>query len=178
MRLFTAIDIPTEIQRRLSTMGRGIQGTRPVPQHQLHLTLKFIGEVPEDLLQPIQEILASLVVAPFSLSLQGLGCLPSRGHARIVWVGVREGSGLQLLFRAIEDSLAPLGIARDRRQYFPHVTLLRLKNPSIADLRKFLSEHASFATAPFAVQFYTLYSSRLTTQGAIHTSEGRYRLIG
>lgn len=178
VRLFTAIDIPIEIQYRLSMLGQGIQGARPVPRHQLHLTLKFIGEVPEDLLRPLQEILATLVVAPFSLSLQGLACLPSRRQPRIVSVGIRENRGLHSLFHAIEDSLAPLGIARDRRRYFPHVTLLRLKNPSSADLQRFLSEHLSFATTPFAVECFTLYSSQLAGQGAIHTSEGCYRLTG
>lgn len=178
IRLFIAIDMPVEIRHRLFGMGREIRGARPVPQHQSHLTLKFIGEVPESLLQPIREILATIVFPPFSLSLQGIDFLPARGQARIVWAGIKAEAALKQLAMALEESLEPLGITRDRREYFPHVTLARLKNPSSSELRQFLSDHTSFATETFAVHEFYLYSSRLTTQSAIHRIEGCYRLIG
>jgi RNA 2',3'-cyclic 3'-phosphodiesterase len=178
IRLFTALDIPAGIQDRLYDMAREISEARSVPRQQLHLTLKFIGEVPEEMLQSIREAMAAVSVAPFNLALQGMGRFPARGPARIVWAGCKAESRLQQLFSALEEVLEPLGIARERRNYFPHITIARLKHPSPAALREFLERHAAFATGLFEVQCFSLYSSRLTSQGAEHKVEGCYRLAG
>ena len=178
IRLFTALDIPADIRDRLYDMGREIKGARSVPRQQLHLTLKFIGEVPEDMLQSIQGALAVLPSTPFTLALQGLGRFPARGPARIVWAGCRAESRLQQLFSNLEEALEPLGIAREGREYFPHITIARLKIPSPAALREFLTRHAAFATETFEVRCYSLYSSKLSSQGADHKVEGCFRLTG
>ncbi len=176
IRLFTAIDLPADIQDRLYEMGREIKGARSVPRQQLHLTLKFIGEVPKDRLPAIQEALAAVSAAPFSLALQGLGRFPARGPARIVWAGCRAESRLQQLFSALEETLEPLAITREEREYFPHITIARLKIPSPAAVREFLAHHAAFAAEPFAVKCFSLYSSRLSAQGADHQVEGCFPL--
>ena len=178
IRLFTAIDIPADIQDRLYDMSREIKGARSVPRQQLHLTLKFIGEVPKDKLQAIQGALAAVSAAPFTLALQGLGRFPARGPARIVWAGCRAESRLLQLFSALEETLEPLAIAREEREYSPHITIARLKIPTPAALREFLTHHATFATEPFEVRCFSLYSSKLSSQGADHKVEGCFRLTG
>jgi len=88
IRLFIAIDIPENIRREIEGLGRGIANSRPVPAEQLHLTLKFIGEVEGSRLLDIQESLQGIRLPKFPLSLQGVGTFPPRGTPRILWAGV------------------------------------------------------------------------------------------
>jgi len=175
IRLFTAIDLPAAIQDRLHQLGRQVHGARAVPADQLHLTLTFIGEVDDHLLPPIHQALAAIATPPFAIVLQGIGCFPSRGPARIVWAGVRDQPLLHHLHSLIETALVPCGIAGDTRIYSPHITLARIRTPAAFD-RSFLHRHTAFTTEEIAVPEFVLYSSRLTPQGAIHTVERRYPL--
>lgn len=175
MRLFTAIDIPAPIQDRLYQLGRQVHGGRAVPATQLHLTLAFIGEVEDHRLEPIRQALAAVAAPSFPLVLEGIGCFPPRGPARIVWAGVRPQPRLHHLHALIETALAVCGIGGDKRGYSPHITIARIKTPAAFD-RSFLNRHATFATEEIAVPEFVLYSSRLTPQGAIHSVENRYPL--
>ncbi|MBB5348147.1 RNA 2',3'-cyclic phosphodiesterase [Desulfoprunum benzoelyticum] len=175
-RLFTAVDIPTAIQDRLHQLGRQVPGARAVPAHQLHLTLTFIGAVDDQRLQPIRQALAAIAAPPFAITIQGIGCFPPRGPARIIWAGVRPQPLLHRLQGLIEASLVPCGIIGETRSYSPHITIARIKTPAAGD-RKFAAAHAAFITEEIPVEEFILYSSRLTPQGAIHTVENRYPLI-
>ena len=174
-RLFTAIDIPAAIQDRLHQLGRQVHGGRAVPAHQLHLTLSFIGEVEDHRLPPIQQALAAIAAPPFAIVLQGIGCFPPRGPARIVWAGVQPQPLLHELHALIETALTPCGIAGEQRSYSPHITIARIRTPA-ASVRSFVANHATFATEEIPVNEFVLYSSRLTPQGAIHTVVRRYPL--
>jgi 2'-5' RNA ligase len=175
IRLFTAIDIPTAIQDSLHQLGREVRGARAVPADQLHLTLTFIGEVEDQRLQPIHQALAAIAATPFAIVLQGIGCFPPRGPARIIWAGVQAQPLLHRLHSLIEISLIPCGIAGEKRSYSPHITIARIKTPSGFD-RSLLQHHAAFMTEEIPVKEFVLYSSRLTPQGAIHSMERRYPL--
>lgn len=174
-RLFTAIDIPATIQDRLHRLGRQVHGARAVPAHQLHLTLSFIGEVEDHRLDSIQLALAAIAAPPFAIVLQGIGCFPPRGPARIVWAGVQPQPFLLRLHDLIQPSLVPCGIIGETRSYSPHITIARIKTPA-AGVRTFVADHAAFITEEIPVTEFVLYSSRLTPQGAIHTVERRYPL--
>ncbi|HSO08696.1 MAG TPA: RNA 2',3'-cyclic phosphodiesterase [Desulfoprunum sp.] len=174
-RLFTAIDIPAAIQDRLHLLGRQVHGARAVPSHQLHLTLSFIGEVEDHRLQPIQQALAAIAAPPFAIVLQGIGCFPPRGTARIIWAGVQPQPLLLRLHDLIQASLVPCGIIGETRSYSPHITIARIKTPA-AGVRTFVVDYAAFITEEIPVKEFVLYSSRLTPQGAIHTVERRYPL--
>jgi len=174
-RLFTAIDLPAAIQDRLHQLGRQVHGGRAVPANQLHLTLTFIGEVEDRLLQPIQQALATIAAPPFAIVIEGIGCFPPRGPARIVWAGVQAPPLLHRLHALIETNLAPCGIAGEQRSYSPHITIARIRTPA-ASVRSFVANHPAFMTEEIPVKEFVLYSSRLTPQGAIHTVERRYPL--
>ena len=96
----------------------------------LHLTLKFLGEVPDGDVPGVCEAArrAATRSAPFSFALRGLGCFPPKGPARIVWAGVEpQGDGLLECQKAVEDEMAELGFRREGRAYSPHLTIGRVR---------------------------------------------------
>jgi 2'-5' RNA ligase len=177
IRLFIAIDIPEAIRMEVEGMGRLIPDTRPVPEDQLHLTLKFIGEVEGSRFLDIQDALKEIFLPKFSIALKGVGTFPPRGVPRILWVGVEPVERTIPLRNAIERSLAVINIPRDKKKFTPHLTLARLKNCPIHHLQEFLAGNAFFESSEFSVENFHLYSSKLTQKGALHTHERSYPLI-
>lgn len=176
IRLFIAIDIPENIRREIQGMGRSIPYARSVPEDQLHLTLKFIGEVENSRLLDICDALNGIDQRQFSLRLQGVGTFPPRGTPRVLWVGVAPAINTFTLRNSIERTLSDIGIPRGKKRYTPHITLARLRNSPVRQLQQFLAGNAFFQSAEFTVESFILYSSRLTSKGAIHTVEAIYPL--
>lgn len=177
--MFVAVDLPGEIRKRLEQMGGSIKKARPVPSGQLHLTLKFIGEVETGRAGDIVESLGEIREKNFGMRLQGVGTFPLRGTPRVVWAGCetnRHNTELIRLKNRIETVLEPLGIERERRKFAPHITLARLRNSPARDIRDFLTTNWQLKTPWFTVDRFTLYSSRLTARGAIHEVEAHYPL--
>ncbi len=176
IRLFIAIDLPQDILELISGMGRSIPGSRPVKPEQLHLTLRFIGEVDHDLFHDIQEQLQEVRFSPLSLTLQGVGHFPPRGKPRVIWAGITPVGELIGLKNRIDTQLDHCGLMPEKRKFSPHITLARLKNPSVARVSEFLAGNNLFKSPEFTVDCFHLYSSHLTKNGAIHTIEARYGL--
>jgi 2'-5' RNA ligase len=177
IRLFIAIDLPEAIRLEVQGMGRSIANASPVAAEQLHLTLKFIGEVEGSRLLDIRNALTEVFIPNFSIALKGVGTFPPRGIPRILWVGVENGEHILPLRNSIDKTLAVINIPRDKKKYIPHLTIARLKNSPIRQLQQFLAGNAFFQTAEFPVESFHLYSSRLTQKGAQHTLERSYPLI-
>lgn len=177
IRLFIAIDIPEAIRMEVAGMGRSIPNARPVPVDQLHLTLKFIGEVEGTKFLDIQDALKEIFLPSFSLSLKGVGIFPPRGIPRVLWAGLEQAERTTALRNAIDRALAVLNIPRDKKRYTPHLTLARLRNSPIHDLQHFLAGNAFFQSSEFPVENFHLYRSRLTSKGAQHTIERSYPLL-
>ena len=171
IRLFVAIDLPDDIRAMICTMGGSIPGSRPVPPDQLHLTLKFIGEVETGALLDIKESLHRIAFPEFTLHLQGVGHFPPRGAPKVLWVGVAPVTEVVSLRNAVERNLSQIGIERERRKFSPHVTLARLKNSPLKRVRQFLAGNCLFDSPSFRVEDFKLYSSILTSKGAVHTVE-------
>jgi RNA 2',3'-cyclic 3'-phosphodiesterase len=176
IRLFVAIDIPESIQKEVQGMGRAIPKARPVPADQLHLTLKFIGEVEGSSFLDIRDSLKEIVHPKFLLALKGVGTFPPRGMPRILWAGVEPAAGIAALRNTIEKTLDAVGIAREKKKYTPHLTLARLNNCPIRHLQNYLAGNAFLQTPDFTVDNFHLYSSKLTPKGALHTLECSYPL--
>ena len=176
IRLFVAIDIPETIQEEVGGMGRSIPNARPVPTDQLHLTLKFIGEIEESRILGIDDALKKITQPEFSISLKGVGIFPPRGAPRILWAGIEPVDRTVALRNSIEKNLAAIGIPRDSRKFAPHLTLARLRNCPILSLQQFLAGNAFLQTPEFSVEYFHLYSSWLTKKGALHTIESSYPL--
>ena len=177
IRLFVAIDLPDTIKQTLHRCRPHISGGRWVKDEQLHLTIRFIGEVHDDLLHDIRVALQSVDLKPFPLKLQGTGFFPSRRKPRVLWVGIEESSRLKTLHNRIESALVTIGIEPDNRRFVPHITLARFKSPpSAADTDRFLDSNSGEGIPPFTVRHFSLYSSKLNSTGAVHREEGRYPL--
>ncbi|KJR97556.1 MAG: hypothetical protein VR65_23360 [Desulfobulbaceae bacterium BRH_c16a] len=176
VRLFIAVDITEAIRRDIAGLGRSLPDTRPVPDDQLHLTLKFIGEVEGSRVLDIQETLQEISRPAFSLCLKGVGTFPPRGIPRILWVGVEPHENIVALRNTIERKLAEIEIPRERQKFSPHLTLARLKNCPIRRLQEFLAGNALLQTPEFPVEEFHLYKSQLTKNGAIHTILQSYPL--
>lgn len=176
IRLFVAVDVPEDISTLICGLGGTIPGSRPVAADQLHLTLKFIGEVQSGLLLDIKEALADITVPPFSLCLKGVGHFPPRGLPKVLWVGISPVDEVIALRNKIENALYKAGIPREGRKFSPHITVARLKNSPLKRVTQWLAGNSMLETPPFRVREFLLYSSSLSEKGAIHTVQGAFPL--
>lgn len=177
-RLFIAIDIPDSLRAMLHGMGRGIPGARPVSEDQIHLTLRFIGEVEGGMFRDFKEALAEVRAPPFSLAVQGVGHFPPRGAPRVLWAGLSRSKELVLLRNRIERKLVACGLPPEQRKFAPHITIARLKDSPPRRVGDFLAGNSLFQSEEFSVESFVLYSSRLIKSGAVHTVEQQYFLAG
>lgn len=176
-RLFVAIDFPEDIIQQLTRLCYGMPGARWVDEDQLHLTLRFIGEVDGGQFREIRDELATVKVAPFRMSLKGIGHFPPRKKPRVLWAGVEKNETLLLLKNKVDAALSRVDLPGDDRKFAPHVTLARFKEPpSFNRLTTYIAGNNLFSTMPFAISAFHLYSSQLTPKGAIHTIEASYPL--
>ncbi|MDP6708847.1 MAG: RNA 2',3'-cyclic phosphodiesterase [Alphaproteobacteria bacterium] len=176
IRLFVAIPLPEAVRSQLMSLCAGVRGARWSPQENMHLTLRFIGEVEEPELADIAGALSMVGGSAFPLVLKGVGQFGDRRRARVLWAGVAASEALLRLQRRTESQLQRAGIAPEGRRYSPHVTLARLNNVGLDRVAPFLVEHGRFETLPFEVDRFVLYSSHLGQAGAIHTPEAEYPL--
>ena len=176
VRLFIAVDLPAAEKNNLGKMSFGIPGAKWIDPQQIHLTVRFIGEVEGSRFLDIKKALEQIRCAPFSLALKGVGHFPPRGKPRVLWVGIKESQPLQSLKKRIDTALTGVGLQPEGRKYAPHITLARLKNSPIQKVADFLAGNGLFRQEPFKVRDFKLYSSALTPKGAIHTVEKIYSL--
>jgi len=175
-RLFVAIDLPPDIVARLQGLCFGMPGARWVEAAQMHLTLRFIGEVDGGVFRDIKEGLAGIKAPAFSLQVKGLGVFPPRKTPRVLWAGLAPVEPVSGLRSRIENLLVGTGLAPEGRKYSPHITLARLHDTPLVRLSRFLAGNGLFATEAFPVSEFHLYSSELTSKGAFHTIEASYPL--
>ncbi|HBG08189.1 MAG: 2'-5' RNA ligase [Geobacteraceae bacterium GWC2_58_44] len=174
-RLFVAIDLPGHVKAALSGFAAELPVARWVGAEELHLTLRFIGEVDQESCSAIKSALSAISFSAFPLTLCGVGHFPPGRHPRVLWVGMEPCEGLMQLQQDVELALMEVGIAVDERPFSPHITLARLKETVPVAVTAFENRHAEFACPSFEVGELILYSSILTRQGAIHTREAIYR---
>jgi 2'-5' RNA ligase len=139
--------------------------------YNLHLTVKFIGEWPEDKLPELEAALRSVPPrAPISVEVKGLGWYPNPKHPRVFWVGVQAGDALEALARENEKTLAPLGIPNEDRPFSAHLTLARVKDPvPLQPLRNAIAQLESVEFGSFTVDRFHLYRSQPGSAGSIYT---------
>lgn len=177
IRLFVGVELPAEVRQRLAALGGGIPNARWVPEENLHLTLRFIGNVDEGVADEIAEALGQIGAPPFAITLAGFDTFKSGRHPHALWVGVERQPALSHLRDKVESVAVRCGLEPERRKFTPHVTVARLKDPAPPDrLQRFLAENGLFKAGPFPVEHFTLFSSHLSRNGAIYTVEATYGL--
>lgn len=175
IRLFVALSLPDDVADSLTTLQTGVPGARWSTQEQLHLTLRFIGEVDGRDAAAIDDALSAIDAPRFELALKGVGEFGGKNpHA--LWAGVRDPAPVKFLSRKVENALQRIGLPAEERKFVPHVTLARLRASSRGRVMDFLTDHALYASPPFEVGGFILYSSVLTSDGSIYTAERAYRL--
>jgi 2'-5' RNA ligase len=147
-----------------------------VKAENLHLTLRFIGEVENGLAEDIDAALLQLRAPGFALTLDGVGFFGKPDMARTLWAGIRKCDALTHLQGKIETAIQRAGMPAEERKFAPHITLARLKGAPAPRLQRFVEEHAAFLAGPFPVDRFVLYSSFLSRSGAIYTPEADYLL--
>ena len=178
IRLFVALALPEDVRRRMEGLQGGLPGARWQSAEQMHLTLRFIGEVDGAAFREIVDALADIEAEAFSLTLEGVGHFPPRGRVRILWAGVAPNPALMRLRERAEAVITGLGFEPDGRNYAPHVTLARFASRVPAHrLQEFVSYHGPFSSGPFDVGSFELYSSHLGAGGAHYAVEASYPLL-
>lgn len=176
VRSFICVEIKNnEVVRKIDSIVSEIgqfKGIRPVKSSQLHLTLKFLGEVPESRLPSIKQAIEQVIFPSFEISLEELGCFPNLNYIRVVWIGIREGSNnLKQLANIIEEKLTAIGFPKEKRGFSPHLTLARVKKLQNSDKRKVTTLIQSSKETSFGIQIieeFILKKSTLTPKGPIY----------
>jgi 2'-5' RNA ligase len=176
MRIFTGIQLSEEareqIVKELDPFKRIAPSIRWTGKNNIHLTLKFIGDVEQGLSEKIAAVLAAakIPLPPFRLRFSGFGKFPVGDDLHIFWAGVGDDPRLLSLFNAIEALLFPLGVARETRPFQPHLTLGR--NKARADFRalfELLAEKKDLFLADCPVAAFQLFRSDLTQSGPVYS---------
>ena len=179
MRLFTGIDLPEDVRERLERL---LMHLRPAahlkwsPVYNLHVTLKFIGEWPEEKLGQLDAALRSIPRRlEIPIEVKSLGWFPNTHHPRVFWVAVNGGEALSALARDTEAAVAPLGIAKEERAFTAHLTLARIKEPvPLQALRTAIEKLESVEFGNFVAGRFYLFRSQPGPAGSIYTKLSEY----
>ena len=178
IRCFVAVEIPPEMREEIGRLQSQIatEGLRIVRPDLVHVTLKFLGDVPEGRVQTVSDALSKVRAAPFVARVAGMGAFPGR-TIRVVWLGL-EGN-FEELYEKIEAELSPLGFEREARGFSPHVTLGRVGRPNHETSRQLAAKIASLADTDmgrFTVDRFYLKKSTLTSGGPIYDNLAQFPL--
>ena len=175
MRTFIAIELDQPLKDRLGELVRGLKRTgadvRWTGPAGMHLTLKFLGEIGEKDAAAVEEVLkgAGAVHARFPLTVQGTGFFPPGRNPRVLWVGVKEESGLTALAMHLETGLERLGYPRESRDFHPHLTLGRVRGPSrLGEVLVELEKDRDTVFGGMTASKVTFFESILKPDGAVY----------
>jgi len=180
LRAFIAIDIPSEIKQAISNQTASLRTNsghtvRWVSIENIHLTLKFLGEVSSANLELLKQAIQGecAQTAPFSISVETLGCFPNPRRPRVLWVGLSAPPALNRLQRQIESIAARLGYAPEDKPFFPHLTIGRVREQAspaeLQTLRNLLQQTTLASPGSFSITEIHLYKSDLKPEGPIYT---------
>jgi len=174
-RLFTGLEIPKAVGESLSLLRGGLPGARWIDPENYHVTLRFIGDVDDDIAQEIAWLLGKVRRKDFELRLDGLQSFGGR-KPRAVIAAVAPSQSVMELQAEHERLLRRVGLDPEARKYTPHVTLARLRDTSSFEVAEYLSARAAFRSPPFSVSRFLLFSSRASVGGGPYVVEAAYPL--
>ncbi len=175
-RLFIAIRPPAQIRARLLSLSHNVAGARWQDDMQLHLTLRFIGQVDPHQAQDLADALDLIRFSPFPIALAGLGQFERKGRVDTIWAGVQPRDALAQLHRKVDRACVLAGLPAEERAYLPHITLARLGRGA-GSTRAFLEDNAGLSSQPFSVDSFALFESHLGQSGAVYHQAAIYRAV-
>ena len=172
-RLFVAVEVPAALRKQLHAFGAALNqdGIKRVDEGNLHITLRFIGEVPAESAREIISKLQDVEFSSFNVGVKAVGAFPSVDHISVIWVGL-ESEQLPLLAASVVKQLKGIG-KEDERPFSAHLTIARVKKK--VDLRKFIEDNKAKEFGSFAVSSFVLFESRLTPQGPVYTKLAEFK---
>lgn len=176
IRLFVALEIPNELRERIASISRGVERARWVPEENIHLTLRFIGEVREDVMEDVVVELSKAGGDPFDVTVAGAGHFESGRRVRTLWLGIERNPALHALRERIDAAIARAGLPPEGRKFKPHVTLARLSDGAPEEVLGWLQANAMFRSVPFTANQFVLFSSFLGRNGPIYRAEAEFPL--
>jgi RNA 2',3'-cyclic 3'-phosphodiesterase len=177
MRLFVALSLPQSVAQSLFLIQGGVPGARWQAREQLHLTLRFIGDVDNQTANVLDDVLDGIHAPAFEMQLHAVGQFGGQ-HMHSLWAGVRKNQMLEHLQRKIDSAIRKVGQPQDAHKFTPHVTVARLRHPEPGKALQWLTDHALYTSPEFTVGAFHLYSSKLTSAGSIYRIEQDYPLEG
>ena len=181
IRSFIAVPLSAQIHQNLDTFTRqsGLisrdLGFKPVNAKIIHLTLKFLGEIDQNMVHAISETLDQVTAKfyPFAASVRGIGAFPGwTNRVRVIWAGMEPADTLRSLYRTIDDATVRLGVPSEGREFFPHLTLVRVAFMT-AGSEQVISKLKTLAPQPdfgeFTVDRVVLFKSVLQPQGPVYS---------
>jgi 2'-5' RNA ligase len=185
LRVFCAVELPEEVREAAAAHAARLRRDFPDARASwaraggLHITLKFLGEVESARISDLSRAAGAAVegFAPFNLSIEEAGTFPPRGAARVLWLGVRdESGGLARLQRRLEDECATAGFPREGKQFNPHLTVARLRQPKGAHELSESHRRSTFGPHFFEVSELVVMRSELGPGGSRYTPLSRHAL--
>ncbi|SFO21139.1 RNA 2',3'-cyclic phosphodiesterase [Sphingomonas sp. OK281] len=178
IRLFVALRPPPSIRQSLLDIMEGVPSARWQDEEQLHVTLRFIGEVERPVAEDIAVALSQVVAPIPSVSLTGVGRFEKRGRTDTLWAGVTPHGALTALHRKVDQACVRAGLPPEHRSYLPHVTVARLARSAGVGfaIEDWLATHAALSSAPFPLPHLVLYQSHLGRDGATYEPVARWAL--
>lgn len=173
-RLFVAIRPPSAILSNILAIMSGIEGARWQDDAQLHITLRYIGEVDRHKAQDIAVALGHIAFTPFEISLSGVGSFQRKGRIDSLWAGVIPPPPLEHLHRKVDRACIQCGLPPEGRAYLPHMTLARFGRVA-GPADRFMARHAGLISAPFMVRDFCLFESELGQGGSTYQLIERYQ---
>jgi len=177
IRLFAALAVPGEIIQGLARRQTGLDGARWRSAEQLHLTLRFFGEVREDVARDLDAELSWVGGGPFDIVLEGAGAFGEGGDIHTIWAGVAENPALRRLAKACETAARRAGLKPDGRSFRPHLTLAYLRHADPARVAAWIQANNLLKSPSIRVDRFGLYSSFLGSEQAHYRLEAEYLLF-
>jgi RNA 2',3'-cyclic 3'-phosphodiesterase len=175
IRLFAGIEIPELHRDRLSMLAAPLPGAKWIDDDDMHITLRFAGDIDNRTAGEFADFLALIDVDPFPIRFTELGAFGGR-EPRVIYAGVDGGERLDLLQRATDRAARSAGLAPEGRNWHPHVTLARLRGTSSDEVARFLGSFPRLELPPFTVERFVLFSSRPNVGGGPYVVEEAYPL--
>jgi 2'-5' RNA ligase len=174
-RLFVAIRPPEAIRDLLIDGMDDSPDFRWQDEEQLHLTLRFVGEVDRPIANDLADALSRVRAAPFDARISGAGRFEQRSSGAL-WAGVEPKAPLAALAAKVERACQSVGLEPERRAFHPHITLARWKGRRTREVQDFLERKRGFASGPFPIDRFILFESRLSRHGAHYEEVASYPL--
>ncbi|MBC8228711.1 RNA 2',3'-cyclic phosphodiesterase [bacterium] len=184
IRTFIAIEIPDEIQAKLveiqTELAKFMLRVSWVKQSNIHLTLKFLGDIQANQVESINSVLQSVAEShsPFDMSLAEIGVFPNLRRPRVIWIGITKGAEQATqLAKAVSNSLQPLGFQREKRGFTPHLTLGRIRRPvNLQNVSSKFNQYDNLDIPTLKIDQIAFIQSQLHPRGSIYTPLRKFAL--